>query len=145
MLWLFTSSVVVIEVQVIWNMYKFKIHVMYFVTLRKIIYIFNWNAFLFKILKVTENNISAGCIQFDVVLGITFQPVFPVFLFIYCILNCHSVNTKLRYICLFHWLICNDFGFLYFAFQLLSLELFCILDYLSEVIDKINWNTLNKM
>src|SRR6218665_1402603 len=42
--------------------------------------------------------LSAGCIQFNLVLCIMFQSVFSVFLFIYRTLNCHShsANTKPR-------------------------------------------------
>jgi len=101
----------------------------------------NWNIFLCKILQVTENNTSAGCIQFSFVLGM-FQPIFSVFLFIFHTLNCHShsANTKPRNmfmlllfikLIIIDWLTRND-SRMYFVFKLLSLKLlqvglFCIL------------------
>jgi len=42
-------------------------------------FFWNSNTFLCKILKVTENNTSAGYIRFNAVLGIMFQPVFSLF------------------------------------------------------------------
>jgi len=102
----------------------------------------NWNTFVRKILKVTENNTSVGCIRFNAVLGIMFEQVFLVFLFIYRILNCHShsVSTKPRNMSMFllfikriliYWLIdwlidwlTHNESWLYFVFQLLSLKVF---------------------
>ena len=81
--------------------YVFEIHLMHFVTLTKSNLYFvieiqlecilcHWNTFLCKILKIPENNTSAGCIRFHAVLGFSQLP------FIYHILNCHSVDTKLK-------------------------------------------------
>jgi len=104
------GSVVETEMQVILNMYL-KYIAMYFVfcyldksnlyfviEIQLVCILGNWNTFLCEILKVTENSTSAGCIRFNAILGIMFQPVFSVFLCIYHILNSHShsVNTMPR-------------------------------------------------
>ena len=101
-------SVGVIEIQVI-EIHVFQIHLKYFVVCdldKSNLYfvieiqleciLCNWNTFLCKILYVIENNTSASCIQFSLVLSIMFQPAFSVFLFIYRTLSCHSTNAKPR-------------------------------------------------
>jgi len=56
-------------------------------------------------LKVTENNTSAGCIRFNAILCIMFQRVFSVLLFIYHILNCY-IQCQYVEICLcLFWLL----------------------------------------
>jgi len=93
--------VVVIELQVIWNTcyvfgYFDKSNLYFVNEIQLVCILCNWKTFLCKVLKVTENNTSAGCIRFSAVLGIMFQRVFSMFPFIYHILNCHSVNIMPR-------------------------------------------------